>query len=320
MRKETHIKRVISLLVISVLLCACFCGCTTEKTAERVGYPVVKVTFPEGSDNSHAFWDYNKDGVTDEFTVFSIGSGESNESLYYVDGKTGESEELCRGRNTGMSIGFAEGDDSQLIIFDISRSLFFDGAKILYVEPLAEIKPENGKPVVVAVTQSGEDLPNYEDFENYTSGDKQLYLRKANNKGFIDNVTLSGLSGFYAEILYEKPVIENFVHRTEYEYKTLDGNKAKELYRALTGAAKTEGKITDSRNLDYDAINCRFMIKLSSGQYYFCGRFRIQKRSGFEYISAKTGALHDDTVLYEIKDAEDFVYDRAAQIIGLQPQ
>lgn len=313
-------KKVVSILVTAVLLCACLFGCTTEKTAERAGYPVVKITFPEGSDNSHAFWDYNGDGATDEFTVFSIGSGISTESLYYVDGKTGESETLCRGTNTGMSIGFAEGDESKLIIFDCSRTLYFKGGKTLYVEPIAEVKPENGKPVVVAVTQDGESLPNYEDFENFTSGDKQLYLRKANNKGFIDNATLSGLSGFYAEILYEKPVIENFVHRTEYEYKTLSGNKAKELYRALTGAAKTEEKTTDSRSADYDAINCRFMIKLSSGQYYFCGRFRIQKRSGFEYISVKTGALHDDTVLYKITYAEDFVYDRAAQIIGLQMQ
>ena len=96
------------------------------------------------------------------------------------------------------------------------------------------------------------------------------------------------------------------------------GNKAKELYRSLTGAAKTEEKTTGSYDSDYDAINCRFMIKLSFGQYYFCGRFRIQKRSGLEYISVKTGALHDDTVLYEIKDAEDFVYDRVMQITGIE--
>lgn len=56
------------------------------------------------------------------------------------------------------------------------------------------------------------------------------------------------------------------------------------------------------------------MIKLSFGQYCFCGSFRIQKRSGFEYISVKTGVLHDDTVLYEIKDADNFVYDRAVKI------
>ena len=313
-------KHALTIFVAVFLLLPCLCGCMTEETAERVGYPVVKVTFPEGSDNSHAFWDCNGDGVKDEFTVSSIGSGRSSETLYYVDGKTGESEDLCRGTNTGMAIGFAEGDDSKLIIFDISRSLFFDDGKTLFVEPIAEVKPENGKPVVVAVTQNGEDLPDYEDFENFTSGDKQLYLRKASNKGYIDNETLNGLSGFYAEIMYEKPVKEGFVLRTEYEYKTLDGKKAKELYRALTGAAKGAETVTDSRNADYDAINCRFMIKRSSGQYYFCGRFRIQKRSGVEYISAKTGALHDDTVLYEITDAEDFVYDRASQIIDLDLQ
>lgn len=62
------------------------------------------------------------------------------------------------------------------------------------------------------------------------------------------------------------------------------------------------------------------MIKLSK-KYCFCGSFRIQKRSGFEYISVKTGALHDDdTVLYKITDADNFVYDRAVQIIGLQMQ
>ena len=312
-------KKVVSILVTAVLLCACLFGCTTEKTAERVGFPVLKIVFDEAYDNRHALWDYNKDGFMDEFAVSSIGSGVSSETLYYIDGKTGESETLCHGTNTGMAIGFAEGDDSALIIYDISRALNLkDDEYFKYVEPIAKIKEADGKPVVVAVTQSGESLPDYEDFENFTSGDKQIYLAEANNKDYIDNATLNGLSGFCAEIKYEKAIKENFTLHTEYEYKTLKGNKAKELYRALTKAAEGDGSVTGSCNAKYDAINCIFMIKLSNNKYYFCGRFRLQKYSGFEYISVMKGALHDDTVLYKLTDAEYFVYARAAQIIGIE--
>lgn len=334
-------KRVLFIFTTAVLILSLLAGCKDNNADkddaqlfsengsglssayEYPMYPVTKVVFSDSLKSQAAWqslsWDYNGDGAKDRFYIECFGSGILHESLYCTDAVTEETTLLGYSENAFFGLGFAEGDDSTPLIFSHMDALLSEDGGSALVEPLAKIEVIDGKPAITNLMQDGNVKYKYHSVDD--SGnliEKEIAVQDAGSKGFIDDGILEDLEGFYAEVRFDNVITADGVMRTEFVYKTLCGQEAKELYRIIRSAADSVQDDTNHFDAYFDSIKCRFIVKKASNdkkvteEYCFCGSFGVQKRGEKEYMEIKTGAPHDARMCYELKQS---VYEDVDRVI-----
>ncbi len=269
------------------------------QSSSDAGFPLRKLELPDANFPFSIMWDCNGDGKEDTFCIESYGSGMSYESLYYIDGATGNKTLLCRSVNETLGIGFAEGFYDMPLLFNYAHTVRLNDRSVL-ADPFAGIVAVDGKPVIVPLREGA---PGNNDsavltvIENGEEVSKYFALGKVENPEFIDDETLRLLDTFIAEVTIEKIIKEGNVSRAVLSYVTLYGEDAKSLYRIAAGGLVSSIAGGPVSHGDLDTIRIDFVLRAPGGVssaagYYFCGSYTFQERGGNSYVEFITRSIH----------------------------
>ena len=269
------------------------------QSSPEAGFPLRKLELPDANHFFSIMWDCNVDGKEDTFCIEYTGSGTSYESLYYIDGATGNKTLLCRSVNENLGIGFAEGFYDMPLLFNYAHTVRLNDRSVL-ADPFAGIVAVDGKPVIVPLREGA---PGNNDsavltvIENGAAVNKYFALGKVENPAFIDEETLRHLDTFIAEVTFEKIIKEDNVSRTVLSYVTLYDEDAKSLYRIAAEGLVSSISGSPVFHGDLDTVRIDFVLRAPGGVssaagYYFCGSYTFQERGGNSYMEFIAGSIH----------------------------
>ncbi|MBR7061507.1 MAG: hypothetical protein IKI42_00555 [Clostridia bacterium] len=292
------------------------------QSSSEAGFPLRKLVLSDANHPVSIEWDCSGDGKKDTFCIESYGSGMSYESLYYIDGATGNKTLLCRSVNETLGIGFAEGFYDMPLLFNYAHTVRLNDRSVL-ADPFAGISAVDGKPVIVPLRESAPG--NNESavltvIENGEEVNKYFALGKVENPSFIDEETLRHLDTFIAEVTFEKIIKEDNVSRAVLSYATLYDEDAKSLYRIAEGglvSSITGGPVSHG---DLDTIRIDFVLRAPGGVssaagYYFCGSYTFQERGGNSYMEFIAGSIHSGSMRSRSIKVEPGTYARVNALI-----
>ena len=311
MNKIKEVLKRLAFLTIAVIIAFSLFSCTQANQPDKddssdlhYGSQLTKLLVQNGMEGSMRI-DFNNDGFEDEFVIDAIGSGISVDTLSFVDGKTGERTSLISSWNGFMRLGLAEDNKKTPLIFNYLNALYDEDINSALAEPYAKIVLVDNKPSIQALNETGDYIikcsldPNNQSKYGF---DDELYVKGSNLEGFFNLEYLKKSDDFFVVIrYYYKENIEVGI-TIKTNYCTIHGDKAKNLYKAITQSTLKD--IAGNISVDIDHYKCDFVLSrhLDNGynNYYFCGSFDVQKKNGITLMSVVNGSLYSKNVKYEV--------------------